>query len=184
MTDKPKIIVFGCGGHARSVVNAIREEDEAIQIILVDANADKGEVILGCKAESTYELKAGDHYIIAIGNNEERQRLYEKLEKTSAGQCISVISAHAQIGCEAQIGRGAFIASNAYLGPQAVIGENTIINTGSIIEHETRIGNHTHIAPHATICGRVSVGNHVFCGAGSTIIDHISICDHVGQAPL
>lgn len=173
-----KIVIYGCGGHARSIINAIHELCDRIEIILVDSNAKPDEIILGCKAVSEYELSEADGYIIAVGDNKSRLKLYQKLNRDKKGKCISVISKHSSVGMEAVIGRGAFVAANTYIGPQAVIGDNTIINTGSVIEHETIIGNHTHIAPHATICGRVKIGDNVLCGAGSVVIDKISICDN------
>lgn len=174
-----KIVVYGCGGHARSIINIIREVSERIEIILVDEYAERNEVILGCRAEREYELNEKDAYIIAVGDNQKRANLYQALHDKDMGHCISIFSKNSSVGMDAKIGQGSFIASGAYIGPQAVIGNNTIINTGSIIEHEVRIGDNSHIAPHATVCGRTKIGNHVFCGAGSTVIDSVSICDHV-----
>lgn len=178
MCREGKVIVYGCGGHARSIVNTIHELCDRVEIILLDSNAKQGEIILGCKTVLEYELREMDCYIIAIGDNKTRFELYQKLNRDQKGRYISVISKHSSVGMETIIGKGVFIGANAYIGPQAEIGDNTIINTGSIIEHEAKIGNHTHIAPHATICGRAKVGNHVFCGAGSVVIDNISICDN------
>lgn len=177
--DKNKIVIFGCGGHARSLVNVLHEINKNIEIVLVDENAKSDETILGYCLEAVYDLKKEDSYIVAIGDNAKRMRLYNYLGNNHIGQCISIVSVSAQIGMEVKLGKGCFVASNVYIGPQVTIGDNTIINTGSIIEHESVIGNNTHIAPHVTICGRTKIGDNVFCGAGSTVIDKITICDHV-----
>lgn len=174
-----RIVLFGCGGHARSVINVLRERNEKIEILLVDKNAHSKESIMGCSVVCEYELREDDGYFIAIGENEERDRLYQHMLDKGMGYCMSVVSKYACIGVEAKIGRGTFVAANTYIGPLAEVGNNTIINTGSIVEHETVVGNNTHIAPNVTVCGRVRIGNNVFCGAGSTIIDKISICDNV-----
>lgn len=173
------IIIYGCGGHARSIINVLYETESGEKILLVDDNAAPDEEILGCQTVRNYALKADDHYIIALGDNRKRSLLYDSLTVTQPGHCTSVISAAARIGVLAVIGNGTFVAPNAYIGPQAIIGNDTIINTGSIVEHEVQIGNHSHIAPHTTICGRAQIGNHVFCGAGSVIIDGIHVCDDV-----
>lgn len=173
------LFIYGCGGHARSVVNVIHETSGIENIILVDENAQKEEIILGCRTESGHDLKEKEAFIVAVGDNGRRKKIYEELRKEHNGYCISIISKYASIGMDAKIGNGIFIAQNAYIGPQAEIGDNTIINTGSIIEHEVVVGSHTHIAPNATVCGRSKIGNNVFCGAGSTVIDNISICDDV-----
>ncbi len=174
------MVLFGCGGHARSVINTIRRSyGEQVRILLVDENAAQNEEILGCRAVASYELTADDRYLIAIGDNAKRRSKYEQLLARYGGQCICVLSADSHIGLAARIGKGTYIASGAEIGPQAVIGDNTIINTGSVIEHETVVGDHVHVAPGTVICGRCKIGNGVFCGAGSVVIDKINICDNV-----
>lgn len=176
--DGGNVIVYGCGGHARSIINTIQELCDRMRIILVDSNAQPDEIIMGCKTEREHKLRKTDGYIIAIGDNKARSELYRKLDNLKTGNAVSVVSKYASVGMEAVIGRGVFVAANAYIGPQAEIGDNVIINTGSVVEHETKIGNNVHVAPHATICGRAKIGNSVLCGAGSVVIDNISICDN------
>ncbi len=174
-----KMIVYGCGGHARSIVNTLLEFNINLQFLLVDEFVYNDEIILGCRTQREYELEDKDGYIIAIGDNNKRKELYDSLSDQHKGYCISVVSVYSCMGVDSKVGMGTFIAPNAYLGPQVIVGNNSVINTGSIVEHETTIGDNTHIAPHATICGRAKIGNNVFCGAGSTVIDNVVICDNV-----
>ena len=177
--DMGRMIVFGCGGHARSIVDVIRETGREIEIILVDDGAKDDEMILGCKVLRQYEPKTGDRYIVAIGDNIRRAKVYQTLREMTQGQPTAVVSKRAHMGMESIIGQGTFVAVGAHIGPQACVGDNSIINTGSIIEHEAQIGNNTHVAPRSVVCGRANIGNHVFCGAGSIIIDKIRVCDNV-----
>lgn len=174
-----KLIIFGCGGHARSVINAIISNGKDIDILFVDNNAKPDEKIMGFPVVYDCGLCRDWNYIIGIGDNNKRRKLYNDLLNGQKGKCVSIVSCMAYIGEETEIGIGTFVAPYAYVGPQVKIGNNTIINTGSIIEHEAIIGSHTHVAPHATICGRSRIGNNVFCGASSTVINNISICDNV-----
>lgn len=173
-----KIAIYGCGGHARSILNAIKRNGYTGQVVLVDENARANEVIMGCPVVKNYELSAVDTYIMGIGDNARRQSYFDKIKKQSENG-MTLIASTAVVGVEATVGVGTFVAENAYIGPCCEIGDNTIINTGSIVEHESVIGDHTHIAVGATVCGRCRIGNNVFCGAGSTVIDQISICDNV-----
>lgn len=174
-----RIFVYGCGGHARSIADVIRETYRETEIILVDERAEKDEVILGCRTLNKCEPEAGDRYIVALGDNEQRAQVYQMLLDMAQGCPASVVSKHAHIGMESIIGQGTFVAAGAHIGPQACVGNNSIINTGSIVEHEVKIGNNTHIAPRTVVCGRTEIGDYVFCGAGSVIIDKIRICDKV-----
>lgn len=174
-----KIVLFGCGGHARSIVNVIRRLKEDVEIILVDENAADDEVILGCQTFNQYDMGEKDAYMIAVGDNAKRKELYAALNHISFGRCVSIVAPDAHIGMDVTLGNGTFVGANAYIGPQAEIGKNTIVNTCSVIEHEVKVGEHSHIAPNATVCGRCRIGNNVFCGAGSIIIDQINVCDDV-----
>lgn len=175
-----RIVIFGCGGHARSVVNTIHLINRMCTIVLVDEKAADNERIMGCPVIRNYMFCEDDRYIVAVGDNRKRRKIFEALiEKGYRGRIISIITPTAFVGEEVQIGSGIFIAGSAYIGPLVKIGDNSIINTASAIEHEAVIGAHSHIAPNATICGRVVVGNNVLCGAGSTVIDGVKICDNV-----
>ena len=178
MEDSIRLIIYGCGGHARSILNTAFEVYKKDEIILVDDNAQENEKILGCRVEKEWSGKECVPFIVAIGDNAKRQQIFDN--RCSCGEdSVSIISQTAIIGFYSKIEKGTFVAKKNYIGPEVQIGKDTIINTGSIIEHETIIGNHTHIAPGVTICGRCRIGNNVFIGAGATIKDNIEICDNV-----
>lgn len=180
---KDIVYIFGCGGHARSIINIIMKEKADQKIVLIDPKCEEGEHILGCKTVreddfwKTSSIK-NIGFIAGIGDNQKRRYIYNRaVELGLIPQCV--ISKTAVLGIECSIGEGSYVADFAHIGPEVSIGIDTIINTGSIIEHETKIGNHTHVAPGTTICGRCRVGNNVFIGAGSVVIDGITIADGV-----
>ncbi len=173
------VTIFGCGGHARSLINTIYETNKSIKIVLVDENAQDNEIVMGCKVTRLHAMQGSGKYIVAIGDNQKRKKLFDAIKGRGKGKPISIISIHARISISAIVGDGTFVASNVYIGPEAYIGENTIINTASIIEHGAIIGDHVNICPNVTICGRAKIGNGVFCGAGSIVVDNINICDNV-----
>lgn len=176
-----KIIVIGCGGHARSVVNSIIKKGYHEDILIIDKYAIIGEEILGQKVMSNYESQSHDisvFFIVAVGDNSSRKEKYYDAVNMEWIP-MTVVAQTAQIGINAKLGRGDYIAENSYVGPEACIGDNTIINTGSIIEHETKVGNNCHVAPNVTVCGRCNIGDNCFLGASSIVIDKISICKDV-----
>lgn len=180
MQNDDKFVIYGCGGHARSIINAIHRKEKEKEIILVDDNAMPEEKIMGCSVIKHYQLTGQEKLIVAIGNNKIRKMKYEEIcNMNHFKNCFTnVISETAVVSAGVRMGNGIFIGENAFVGPEAVVGNDSIINTGSIVEHETNIGAHVHIAPNATVCGRCRIGNGVLIGAGSTIIDNISIADN------
>lgn len=179
MEKSDKIVIFGCGGHARSIMNAVAPADRK-KLLLVDSNALKGEVILDIPVYQQYLLGEKDKFIVGIGDNQKRAIVFlGLLEKYLKEQSMTVIANTASIGLASRIGKGTFIAHHAYIGPFSEIGSNTIVNTGSVVEHEAVIGNHVHLAPNSTVCGRCKIGNQVMLGAGAVIRNEINVCDNV-----
>lgn len=169
------IVIFGCGGHSRSVVDVLLSYQPHASLIFVDEGAKEGETLYGFPVLPTFDL-SGKSYFFAIGNNEKREKIYR--EVGTAG-LISILSPKTHIGREAMLSQGVFVGNFCHIGPEVKIGENTILNNGCIVEHEVVVGPHSHIGPRAVISGRSKIGSHVFIGVGATVKDGISICSHV-----
>ncbi len=173
---KEPIILFGCGGHARSVLDILHTNKVKNKIILVDKNAKENEQIMGHDVLKYYTPQNTSKLFPATGTNKNREKL---LLHFGEKNFISIISCTAHISENVSTKAGTLVSHRAFLGTGVQTGLCCIINTGTIIEHEVEIGNYVHIAPGCIICGRSRIGNHVLLGAGSTVIDNITICDHV-----
>ena len=171
--EKNNYVIFGCGGHARSVADVILSNNKDSQIVFLDKNAKDGELIYNFPVLKDVENK--QNIIIALGDNLKRKELFDHYKD----DIVSIISNDSYIGFEAKIGNGTFIAHNAHLGPSVEMGKCCIINTHSVLDHEVKVGDFTHISVNATVCGKCKIGSNVFIGAGSTVKDGITICDNV-----
>lgn len=170
------VVIFGCGGHARSVADILISSTPDIEIIFIDDNASENEKIWRFETNTAYQVKEEDNLFFANGDNFQRMSNYKKF---TDNKIISIISGTAYIGINASIGKGSFVGNFCHIGPEAKIGENTIVNNGALIEHEAKIGAHCHIGPNATISGRSIIGDLVFIGVGAIVIDKIKICSNV-----
>lgn len=173
---KSKIIIFGCGGHARSVADVILSNKTHLISCFIDDNARDKETIFGYDVKKTITLDQSDVCIVAIGNNTKRKVIFDSIDRN---HIFSVISEFSYDSPLSMIYSGVFVGNQCHIGPKAVIGENTIINTASIIEHEVIVGKHCHIAPNVTVCGKTTIGDLCFIGAGTVVIPDISICSNV-----
>lgn len=174
MAAKYDLLIYGCGGHARSVIDILVQDKPDISICIIDEKAVPNEVVGGFPV-----FREGKHegsFFLAIGDNYRRA---EALKSNSEQNLISIISSKSHIGKQAIISRGVFIGNFAHIGPEAIIGRNSIVNNGAVVEHEVKIGAHCHVGPNASISGRCNVDDFVFVGVGATIIDSISICSDV-----
>lgn len=102
---------------------------------------------------------AADAYIVAVGKNGDRERLFKLLQE--AGKNIAtVVSPHAVVSNQAEIGAGSVILAGAVVQMGAKIGRNCILNAGAVVDHDAVLEDHCHVAPNATVLsyGRVLSG--------------------------
>ena len=176
IADNERIIIFGCGGHSRSVVDVLLASTPGVELVFVDESAKDGELLYGFPVLKDYPID-NEPFFLAIGDNLAREQQMAKVANT--GRLISVISPSAHLGRSSTVAAGCFVANFCHIGPEARIGTNTILNTAAIIEHEVQIGAYCHIGPNATVSGRCQLGDHVFVGVGATVKDYVSICSKV-----
>ena len=175
-SQEGRVILVGCGGHARSVADVLLHNAPEAEVLFWDENVTPGELVLGYPALKDVEPLEGDMYVLAIGDNGLRRERFLALPPE---QLMAVISDLSHIGLNAEIGCGCFVAHSASIGPEAQIGDNTIINTAAVVEHEVVVGAHCHVAPGTVVCGRTTIGDEVFLGVGSRVLDGIHVCDNV-----
>lgn len=178
------ISIVGAGGHSRAIYSWLTQSDWFYnEVQFLDSkkkNKDEsifGQPLIKIDWELVHNINS-DVFIIALGSNDLRRRVYESL--LNANKAIGGV-VHKSVN----LGVGTTIDKTTSIGPQCIIGslvtikENTIINSGTIIEHESIIGAHTHIAPGAKIAGRVKIGDNTLVGIGAIIKDNIIIGDNV-----
>lgn len=180
-----KLIILGCGGHARSVADIAVMNDSKVDISFYDVNAHENEqIFVGEGWYNVYPLNEETKFhnvnlFIAIGNNLERRTYVERYLENTDLKAISIISNNAYVSKSAEIEIGTFVGEKTHIGPEAFVGSYSILNTNAVIEHEVSIGSFCHISVNATVCGRCKIGNNVFIGAGAVVKDYINICDDV-----
>ena len=176
-----KTIIIGSGGHCRAILSVLETLKNPIPFAIYDISTPKeGELIYNIpvfKIPSDQEfLKNKDdyNYILSIGDNNTRQKFFNKLKKLDC-EIKSVISPLATVSNKVYLGEGVCVLPNSFIGPEVIINDNTIINTSCIVEHEAVIGKHSHLAPGSIICGRSIIEDSCFIGANTTIIEKILI---------
>ena len=182
-----KIILIGGGGHCKSCIDVIENENKYKIIGIIDKKKKK---ILDYKFFPENYLNKNiiknNYALVTVGqikNYKLRVKLFNKL-KDLGFKIPSIISPFAYISKHAVIGQGTIVMHGVVVNAGAIIGNNCIINTNSLIEHDVLIGDHTHISTEATINGGVVIGDKVFIGSRSTIKDNINIgdCSIVGAS--
>lgn len=178
-----KIVIVGCGGHARSVLDAVRSMGTYEIAGFVDRERNEayqccGYGIIGTDADLQALYDSGVHNacigIGYMGEGDIRRRLYEEL-KQKGFALPAVVDATAALAADVRPGEGAFIGKNAVVNTCAAIGRAAIVNSGAIVEHDCAVGDFAHIAVGAVLCGGVTVGDDAFVGANATVVQGIRI---------
>lgn len=176
-----KILVVGAGGHARVIVDILRQNDEYEVAGLIDSDASKsfwGIPVLGGDNDLTKICQMGEikYAFVALGDGRLREKVTKKV--LSAGfKLVNVVSQNAIVSKHVQLKKGIAIMPGAVINADVKIENGCIINTNSSVDHEGYIGEYTHIAPGCAISGKVRIGKHCLLGTGSRVIDQVYIGD-------
>lgn len=167
-------ILYGAGGHARSVADIILSSNPEAKLTFIDDLATKDGSIIGFPILKTEEeLPEDTHVIICIGSIDTRKVIFHRFPRE---KLASVVSKTAHLGRDSSVGKGSFIGNFVHIGPATFIGDNCIINNGTILEHDVQVGHHVNIGPGSVIAGSTVIEDDCDIGCGATIKNNIRIC--------
>jgi sugar O-acyltransferase (sialic acid O-acetyltransferase NeuD family) len=170
-----KVLLFGAGGHAQVVADALRAQQHAGEQISLAGYVDDNAALrkpLGVDVHGTIaEWQRADHdaVIVAIGDNTTRRGLFMLADRAGARFAIARHPA-STVAPDARLGPGTMVCAGVVINTMAVIGANTIINTAASVDHHCRIEDHVHIAPGVRLGGNVAVGEGALVGIGAVVL--------------
>lgn len=166
------MIVYGGGGHAKTVLEMAQAIGGFHIAGIVDDNIPAGTLVLGVPVLGGRDALAGlvERGIRLAANGvggildiNVRVRLFELLEEVGLA-LPSLVHPRATVEPSAQVADGVQVFANAYVGSSAVLRARCMVNTGAIVSHDCEIGSYTHIAPGALLAGHVRVGERSLLG--------------------
>lgn len=176
-----KIIVFGAGGHARVVADAIRACGEEVFGFADEVSPErKGQIFEGARVIGGFEelLKLADdndvEVVIGFGQCAARYSFVQELKRHSLF-LRTIIHPRATISPSAQLSAGVYVGPNVVIEADCHIGEASIINCGANICHECVIGHAVAVCPGVMVGGKSRIGDKTWLGIGSTVIDKITV---------
>jgi sugar O-acyltransferase (sialic acid O-acetyltransferase NeuD family) len=175
--DPSSIIVYGAGGHGKSVIDLIRAQGIYRTAGVMDDNLPPGEKIMGCETlggaamlTAVYRsgIRQAANAVGGIGDIRVRTRIFELL---GAGGFHRPQLAHPSAVLEpsARIGNGAQIFAQAYIGSESYLGFGVIVNTAAIVSHDCRLADYVNLSPGAILAGGVEIGEGCLIGMGVTV---------------
>jgi acetyltransferase EpsM len=181
--DPHAIIVYGSGGHGKSVIDLLRAVGGHTIIGLVDDGREPGEQTLGVPVLGGASvlapiLEAGCILAVnavgGIGAMSSRIHVFERLR--SAGfDFPSLVHPSAVVEPNVVMEKGVQVFPLTYVGSEAKIGFGCIVNTGAIVSHDCVLDDFVNLAPGSILAGAVHIGEGTLIGMGVTINLNVQI---------
>jgi len=171
-----KIILIGGGGHCKSVIDVIEQQNKYKIVGIVDkpkfkASKVLGYPIIGTDSDLKSLAKKYKYALITVGYIKSpslRIKLFDLTIEAGFNLPI-IISPNAYVSKNSVIGPGTVVMHHAIINANSSIGENCIINSKALIEHDCTIYKHCHISTNATINGGTIIEQNCFIGSSATI---------------
>lgn len=177
-------VIYGASGHGKVIADILETRNRKIAAFIDDDPTLWETEFFGYPVWSGIKAlleaaKEKDFLVIAaIGNNDIRRRVVEKLIKAGI-QFGTAVHPSVQIGKGVTIEEGSVVMANAVINPDTVIGSHCIINTAATVDHDNRIGDFVHLSPGAHTGGGVTIGNDSWIGLGVSVINNLTIGENV-----
>ncbi len=177
---KEKILLLGGGGHCRSVIDVIEQENRFQVAGIIDRKELVGSKvfnyeIIGCDDDLEKLFSEFKNAFITVGQIQSpktRIKLFE-LAKSIGYNVPSVISPLAYVSKYAKIGGGTVVMHHAIVNAGVSVGENCIINSKALIEHDSIVEDHCHISTGAIINGDVVIRKGTFVGSNAAVVEGV-----------
>ena len=179
-----EIVVYGAGGHAKTVMAIIEAAGKHKILGLLDDRADKhgsafyGYPVLGGR-DKLVDLKqqGADQAIVAIGDNLSRAQI-ARLVIGESFNLIQAIHPTAVLLRGSHVGDGTAILPHAFIGADAKVGDCAIVSVGSVVSHDVHVGAFAQVCPQAKLGGGAQVGDYAFIGMGASVLPNVTVGRH------
>ena len=179
---KEKIILVGGGGHCKSCIDVIEQEDRFTIAGIVDVPEKKqhnvlGYSVIGSDVDLTDLIKTFPNALITLGHIKSPTRRIKRFNdlKEMGARFPVIQSPWAYVSPHAHVAEGTIVMHHALINAGARVGRNCIINNKALIEHDAVIEDHCHISTGAIVNGGVKIGNGSFFGSNAVCKEYMEI---------
>ena len=178
-----RLAILGAGGHGRIVASVAESTGDWEEIVFYDTaypefNQSGNWPVVGNIEDLLSAVDKQQGVIIALGDNNIRNKFFAKLDEVSAN-IVNLFHPSAVIAPDVILGRGITIMPNAVVNTGASISSGAIINTAAIVEHDCHVGLMVHLSPASVMAGGSHIGDFSWLGAGAVVIQSIKVCSRV-----
>ena len=178
-----RIVIFGSGGHAKVVIEAIQlgHPDDCIVGVLNNDPVESGNTIRDVPVLGNDELLPNlvrdencNTFVVAIGGLKSFS-LRHRLSQTARDAGLKpffVRHSTAVVSPSAEIAEGCQLLAQSVINAEARLEQHVIVNTSAIVEHDCHVHDFSHVAPRACLAGGAIVGPETHIGMGALILEN------------
>ncbi len=174
---RPKLVVYGCGGHGKVVADIALACDWPVEGFL-DDGASVGKQVMNVPvlggASWLREHRGEVAVALGIGENAARCRVHGLCNELGITP-VTLVHPTAAVSRSAHLGAGAVVMAHAVINPEARIGEGAIVNSAAVVEHDCDVGSFAHLSPNSVLGGTVRIGAQAHLGLGATVLPGKSV---------
>ena len=183
MYDPHKLVIFGCAGHAKVIVDIIESNNNFELIGFIDRFTPEKTIILNYKVigeelslpelMKKYKFNKG---VIGIGDNFVRSKVASFVHKIAPDfQFVNCIHNSARLSKHCKLGVGNVVMPGVSINASSIISDHCILNTNSSLDHDSNMESFSSIAPNSAVGGNCFIGKYSYVGIGSAIFQGVSI---------
>lgn len=185
--DPRELIIYGGGGHGKSLIDLIRSQSLYHIHGVVDDGLKPGEKILDIPILGGNEvlpelfnqgIRQAVNAVGGIGDITSRMKVFHLIAENQF-TCPTVTHPSAVIEVSAEISSGVQVFSQAYIGSQSKVGFGAIINTAAVVSHDCILGDFVNLSPGVLLAGGVIIGKSTLIGMGVTINLEVTVGENV-----
>jgi len=178
--EQPVFGLYGAGGFAREVMPFVLQYlsllaqsagGPAYRIFFIETTP-HDDTVNGyplISEEAFFELECSERFFnIAIGDSRVRARIASECLRRGA-RPLSLVSPHAIIYDNNEIGEGAILCGNTMVTSNARIGRFFHSNLYSYVAHDCVVGDFVTFAPNVHCNGNVHIHDHAYIGTGAIL---------------
>lgn len=175
-----KIVIWGCGGHAREVNHLCEQSNYEVVGFLDERDEMKGKMIDGVTVLGDLQDIASLRdkiKIVCAGVGDPALKKKFATKTIHAGFEIANTMVHPSVFISKRntLGIGSVICEGTILTTNVHIGDFVIINRGSNISHDNTIHDFVTVGPGVNLAGNVTIDEGAYIGIGSSIREKIQI---------
>ena len=176
------IIIFGAGGHAKTVIGVLEcgEKWQLSGLVVDDDNLSSGKRVLGYEIlgnRSAFPILQSKGIVkgfVAVGDNIARAEIAVSMQK-SGFSLVNIVHPSACIMKDVIVCEGTFINAFCIIGAECRVGLSAIIQPQTSLGHESFIGDYVQFSPGVHIGGKVRIGDRSFFGPGAVVFPSVTI---------